>query len=337
MSDNIPHVYAIQGRVDRDFADCEAELAGVPARLTVLPFVKEGPEVIAAAGGADALIVSSSQVTREVMTALPGLRAVMRTGVGYDVIDVEAATDLGVVVINVPDLWIREVANHAVALLFALNRKVVELDRLVRAGTWSPAIPGPYTGSVYGETLGIVGLGNIGSAFAQRMNGFEMTIIGYDPYVDDAHFASLGVERVSLEELAERADYISVHTLLNDETHHLMGDAVFAHTRPNAVLINTARGPVVDEKALLQALEQGRLAGAALDVWEQEPAAPAHPLLARENVIATSHAAYFSTAAVGKVARRCGEEISRVLRGEQPVNVVNPEVFAPGVQRRGGA
>jgi len=159
-------------------------------------------------------------------------------------------------------------------------------------------------------------------------------VIAHDPYVDDARFAALGVERVSLEALAERADYVSVHTLLNEETRHLIGEAFFRRMKPTAILINTSRGPVVDEAALAKALAEKRLAGAALDVWEQEPIAADNPLLRMDNVIATPHAAYFSTAAVAQVPRRCGEELARALTGRRPLNVVNPEVYAPGAVRR---
>jgi len=335
MTDNLPHVYVIQGRGPRNFAACQKVLGAFPARMSELPFTDDPADIIASAGDADALISSASPVTREVMSALENLKVVVRTGVGFDVIDVPAATELGVVVVNIPDIWIREVANHAIGLLLAINRKILVLDRQIRNGVWTPSVPGPYTGAVHGETVGIVGLGNIGSAFARRMAAFETTLIGCDPYVDDAHFAALGVERVSLEELATRADYISVHTLLNDETRHLIGDAVFEHTKPTAILINTSRGPVVDEQALHRALLDKRLAGAALDVWEQEPATPEHPLLALDNVIASSHAAYFSSPAVAQVPGRCGEEVVRALRGERPLNVVNKEIFEPGAKRRG--
>jgi D-3-phosphoglycerate dehydrogenase len=138
----------------------------------------------------------------------------------------------------------------------------------------------------------------------------------------------------TLQALAERADYVSVHTLLNDETRHLIGEAFFTHMKPTAVLVNTSRGPVVDEKALLRALERKQLAGAALDVWEKEPVDKDHPLLKLENVIATPHAAFFSSPAVAQVPKRCGEEVARVLTGQRPLNVVNPEVYAPGAARR---
>jgi D-3-phosphoglycerate dehydrogenase len=326
-------VYVIQGRGQRDYADCQAALAHVPARMITLPFIGHEDEVIAKTRDADALVVAASPVTRGVMSALEGLKTVVRTGVGYDVIDVPAATELGVIVVNIPDLWVREVANHALALLLAWNRKIITLDRQVHEGVWSSGVPGG-AGSLHGETVGIVGLGNIGSAFARRIAALETKIIACDPYVADAHFAALGVERVSLEELAARADYVSVHTLLNAETHHLIGEAFFRRMKSTAILINTSRGPVVDEGALIRALEARRLAGAALDVWEREPVAADNPLLKMDNVIATPHAAYFSSAAVAQVPRRCGEEIARVLTGQRPLNVVNPEVYAPGAARR---
>ncbi len=334
MTDQSCHVYVIQGRGQRDYADCQAAVAHVPARMTALPFMRNEDEVIAKTRDADAMVVSSTPVTRGVMSALEGLKVVVRTGVGYDVIDVAAATELGVIVVNIPDIWVREVANHALALLLAWNRKIITLDRQVRSGAWSSGIPGDRTGSLHGETVGIVGLGNIGSAFARRVAAFETKVIACDPYVDDRHFAALGVERVSLDALAERSDYVSVHTLLNAETRHLIGEAFFRRMKPTAILINTSRGPVVDEKALTRALQDKRLAGAALDVWEHEPVAADNPLLRMDNVIATPHAAYFSSPAVAQVPRRCGEEIARVLTGQRPLNVVNPEVYVPGAVRR---
>ena len=328
-------VYVIQGRGQRDYADCQTALDRVPARLESLPFIGDAEEVIQRARDADGLIVSSSPVTRRVMEALEGLKVVMRTGVGYDVIDVPAATELGVVVINVPDIWIREVANHALALLLAWNRKIVTLDREVRAGVWSSRVPGPTTGSLHGETVGIVGLGNIGSAFARRVAALETRVIACDPYVDDARFRALGVERVDLMTLAARADYVSVHALLNAETRGLIGEAFLRRMKPTACLINTSRGPVVDESALGRALKEGWLAGAALDVFEKEPLGADSPLRDIDNVILTPHAAYFSSPAVAQVPRRCGEEVARVLMKERPLNVVNPEVYAPGHRRRG--
>jgi D-3-phosphoglycerate dehydrogenase len=334
MPDEHPHVYVVQSQKERDYSDCAAAVAAAGARTTVLPFMRDERLMIERMRDADALVVSFSPVTRGLMSALEGLKTVVRTGVGYDVIDVPAATELGVIVVNIPDIWVREVANHALALLLAWNRKLLDLDRQVRAGVWAGGIPGERTGALHGETVGIVGLGNIGSAFARRAAALEMKVIACDPYVAPGHFAALGVERVSLESLAERSDYVSVHTLLNAETRHLIGEKFFSRMKPTAILINTSRGPVVDEGALARALRDKRLAGAALDVWEEEPVAPDNPLLKLDNVIATPHAAYFSTAAVAAVPRRCGEEIARVLTGQRPLNVVNPEVYSPGAVRR---
>ncbi len=333
MPDRPYRVYVVQGQTERDWSDCQAALVHVPAQMTALPFIGDPDRLIARTRDADALVVAFSPITRAVMSALEGLQAVVRTGVGYDVIDVPAATELGVIVVNIPDLWVREVANHALALLLAWNRKVLTLDRQVRAGVWAGGVPGG-AGALHGETVGIVGLGNIGRAFARRVAALETTVIACDPYVDAARFGQLGVERVSLDALAERSDYVSVHTLLNDETRHLIGEAFFRRMKPTALLINTSRGPVVDEKALIRALGERRLAGVALDVWEDEPVARDNPLLAMDNVIATPHAAYFSTAAVAAIPRRCGEEIARVLTGQRPLNIVNPSVYAPGAVRR---
>ncbi len=252
MSKTPYKVYVIQGRGQRDYADCQAALAHVPAHVETLTFIGDAAEVIERTRDADALIVSASPITRRVMEALEGLKVVVRGGVGYDVIDVPAATELGVVVVNIPDLWIREVANHALALLLAWNRKIVTLDREIRSGVWNSRVPGPMTGALHGETVGVVGLGNIGSSFARRVAALETRVIACDPYVDDARFAALGVERVGLEDLASRADYVSVHTLLNAETRHLIGERFFTRMKPTAVLINTSRGPVVDERALIR-------------------------------------------------------------------------------------
>jgi D-3-phosphoglycerate dehydrogenase len=321
-------VYVIQGRQGRDYSDCQATLASVPAHLETVPFLRQEEDIIARTQDADGLIVSSSPITRRVMSALTHLRVVVRTGVGYDVIDVPAATDLGIVVVNIPDIWTREVANHALGLLLAWNRRIPTLYSEVKGGVWQSQAPSP-VGSLHGETVGIVGFGNIGRAFARRVAALETHVIAYDPYVDDAQFTALGVARVrSLAELASRADYVSVHCLLNAETRHLIDAAFLRQMKPTACVINTSRGPVVDEAALIRALQEQWIAGAALDVQEREPSAPDNPLLRLDNVILTPHAAYFSTPAVAQVPRRCGEEVARVLTGQRPLHVVNPAVYA---------
>src|SRR6266436_2599870 len=225
MTDKLPHVYVILGNAPWDFGDCQTALNSVPARMVSMSPFEGEDDMIGRTRDADALVVSSARVTRAVISALEGLKVVVRTGVGYDVIDVPAATELGVVVVNIPDLWIREVANHALALLLAWNRKIVTLDKEVRSGVWNSRVPGPTTGSLHGETVGIVGLGNIGSALARRVAALETHVIACDPYVDDARFKTLGVERVDLATLAARSDYVSVHTLLNAETRGLINEA----------------------------------------------------------------------------------------------------------------
>src|SRR4030095_3683937 len=193
-------VYVIQGRGQRDYSDTQAAIAHVPARVTALPFIGTEAELIERARDADALITSATPVTRGAMGALEGLKVVVRTGVGSAAIHVPAATELGVIVVNIPDLWVREVANHALALLLAWNRKIATLDRKVHTGAWGGGVPGPHTASLHGET--------VGSACARRIAAFETRVIACDPYVDDAKFAALGVERVSLEQLAEQSDYV---------------------------------------------------------------------------------------------------------------------------------
>lgn len=306
----------------RDYSDLIAEMEKIDAELEMLPRLETEGDVIEHARDADALIVSHSPITRNVLGELKNCKVVLRTGVGYDVIDVPAATELGITVINIPDLWIREVANHALALLMAWSRKIVTLHNEVQSGIWRPRVPGP-TGALHGETIGIVGLGNIGSAFAKRVAALEMNVIACDPYVEDARFAALGVERVSLDELAGRSDYISVHTLLNDETYHIINESFLKQMKPSAFIINTSRGPVVDESALIRALEEKWIAGAALDVREDEPPAADSPMLKMDNVIVTPHAAYFSDPAVAQIPKRCGEEVARVLTGQKPLNAVN--------------
>lgn len=327
MSDTQLKVYVLNGRNARDFSDCGTELARISAQLEVLPFTNDENEVIEQTHDADALIVASSLITRRVLQALKKLKVVVRTGVGYDVIDVLAATECGIAVVNIPDLWVREVANHALGLLLAWNRKIIDFYSDVKAGAWSSRFP-ITVGSLHGETVGIVGLGNIGSAFAKRASALEMQVIAHDPYVSDAHFEALGVERVSLEALAERADYVSVHCLLNDATRGLINADFLRRMKPTACLINTSRGPVVDEQALIHALQTEQIAGVALDVLEHEPTAPDNPLLSMAQVILTPHAAFYSDPAVAQVPKRCGEEVARVLSGQRPINLVNPEVYA---------
>jgi D-3-phosphoglycerate dehydrogenase len=249
---------------------------------------------------------------------------VVRYGVGVDGIDLGAATDHGVPVVNVPDYGTDEVANHAVALLLALARKLVRLDRQTRSGGWDVFRVGPVS-RLAGQTVGLLGCGRIGSAVARKLGGFDVRLLGCDPYVSTF---PPGVQPVAFERLLDEADYVSIHCPLTPATHRLFGEETLARMRPTAALINTARGGIVDTAALVDALQMGLLAGAGLDVLETEPLDPGHPLLRMEQVIVTPHAAWYSEEGRSDLKRRAAEEAVRVLRGERPRHCVNPEVFA---------
>ncbi len=302
------------------------ELAAIDAELVILGCRTED-DLIEQAKDADAILTWGAPVTRRVLECLPDCQCVVRYGVGYDTVDIQGATDNNVVVINVPDFCWEEVANHAIALLLCCAKKIVQLDDLVRRGKWgeAKAIQAPM-GAVYGQTLGIVGCGNIGRTLARKAAVFGLEVIGYDPYLDASVAAAAGIKPVSLEELLKTSDYISVHTNLTPETRHLIGEKELALMKPSAFIINTSRGPVIDEPALIKALQTGKIAGAGLDVFEQEPVAPDNPLLGMDNVIVLPHSASYSDAAFARLRRSAAQEAVRVLSGRWPKNVVNKKV-----------
>jgi D-3-phosphoglycerate dehydrogenase / 2-oxoglutarate reductase len=295
--------------------------AGVRFR-TVL--ARTESEYLERCGDADGLLVQYGAVSRRVLEGLPRLRVVVRYGVGVDGIDLAAATDRSVPIVNVPDYGTDEVANHAVALLLALSRKLARLDRQTRGGGWDVFRVGPVT-RLMGQTVGILGCGRIGSAVARKLAGFDVRLLACDPYV---HAFPPGVQPVAFERLLAEADYLTIHCPLTPETRHLLGEAALAQLRPSAVLINTARGGIVDTAALTASLQQGLLAGAGLDVLEAEPIDPSSPLLRMEQVIVTPHAAWYSEEGRSDLKRRAAEEAVRVLRGERPRHCVNPEALA---------
>lgn len=296
---------------------------GAEVRLAEAPT----PEaILAAAHQADGLLVTYAKVTREVIQGLERCRVISRFGIGVDNIDIPAATEAGIVVTYVPDYCIDEVSDHALALLLALARKVVFADRLVRQGRWEvPAVVPIYR--LRGRVLGLVGFGKIPQALTPKAQALGLQVVTYDPYVPEEVPARLGVERVDFEALLARADYVSIHAPLTEETRGMFNAEAFARMKPGALLVNTARGPLVEEAALAQALDSGRLAGAALDVMPEEPPRPDSPLLGREDVILTPHIGFYSEESLVELQTKAAQEAARVLRGERPRYPVNPQVL----------
>ncbi|HEV8306346.1 MAG TPA: C-terminal binding protein [Methylomirabilota bacterium] len=304
------------------FVEEEAVFAAAGVRFRPV-LARSEADFLGKCAEADALLIQYGDVTRRVIESLPRIRVLVRYGVGVDGIDVEAATARGIPVVNVPDYGTDEVANHAVALLLALARKLPQLDRQTRAGRWSVFEAIPIT-RLTGRTVGILGCGRIGSRVARKLAGFDVCLLACDPYL---RTFPPGVEPVAFERLLAESDYLTVHAPLTAGTHHLIGRAALARMKPTAVLINTARGGIVDTDALVDALRAGRLAGAGLDVTEQEPLPPGSPLLAMDQVIVTPHAAWYSEEGRSELKRRVAEEAVRVLRGQRPQNCINPQVF----------
>jgi D-3-phosphoglycerate dehydrogenase len=271
--------------------------------------------------------------SRRVLEACPQLKVVSRMGVGVDSIDLDAATELGILVCHVPGSNTAEVADHAMALLLTLTRRLQDAIRTTREGAWSNdrALTLGYYESVQriaAHTVGIIGFGNIGRAFATRARGFGPSrIIACDPYVNQSTADLYGVQLVPLEELLADADFVTIHCSSTEETRHLINAATLALMKPTAILINTARGPIVDGAALATALADGQLGAAALDVTEQEPIDPEDPLLKLPNCIVTPHIAGFSPLFLDECTRHQAENIIRVLTGHKPHGLANPEVI----------
>lgn len=270
----------------------------------------------------------TERIDEEVMDAGRGLRVISNYAVGYNNIDVEAATERGIYVTNTPGILTDTTADCAFALLMAAARRIPEADRHVKAGRWIHAWgPRMFIGSdVHGKTLGIVGLGRIGKAIARRGKGFDMRIVYSDytrmPEIED----ELGAEFMGLDELLREADYVSLHVPLNDSTHHMIGERELSMMKETAYLINTSRGPVVDEDALYRALRDGAIAGAGMDVFEKEPIDRDSPLLGLENIVVTPHIASASVETRTKMAVTAATNLVSVLQGRDPPHLVNPEV-----------
>ncbi len=296
---------------------------------------------LALAREADGLIAGNEPYTRRILEQLDRVKVISRPAVGFDQVDIDAAADLGIVVTHVPDYCTDEVSDHAMALLLALHRRVPWLDGAIKAGRWGQApvygggrpasfhageVPGPPL-PLRGQTLGIVGFGRIGRVVAEKARGFGLRLLAHDPHLPPDAGESYGVELTSLDRLLAEADMVTIHCLLNAGTQGLLDAAAFARMKPTAVLVNTARGPIVDPDALVAALRGGQIAAAALDVTDPEPPAADSPLLSLPNLLLTPHSAYYSDRSRAEVRRRGAEHILAVLRGERPHFVANPAVF----------
>ncbi len=278
---------------------------------------------------ADALITSwGIQMDQQIIAGLEKCVVIGVGSVGVDMVDVDAATAAGIVVTNVPDVFIEEVADHTLMLLLACARRVKIMDKMVNQGDWYKGRPVlNHVPRLWGQTLGLISFGNVARAVARRAKGFGMHIIAYDPYVSELKLTGEGVEPVTYAELLERSDYLSVHPGLNEETRGMLSTDQFAQMKDTAAVINCGRGPVIDESAMITALQSGQIAAAGLDVLEKEPPDADNPLLQMDNVMLTPHAASATTRMRFETRRRAGREVSLALKGKWPMSCVNPTVL----------
>ena len=275
-------------------------------------------DILAVARDADAILVTYAKLPADLLRQLTRCKAIGRFGLGVDNIDVNAAAELGITVTYVPDYCMHEVSDHAMALLLALARKVPLSNALVQAGRWEmPAVVPIHR--LAGRVLGLVGFGNIPRALAPKAKAFGLRIVTHDPYVPPAALAAVGVEGVSFEQLLEISDFVSIHAPLTPATRGLFNAEVLGTMKRGALLINTARGPLIDEDSLIAALDSGQLGGAALDVVAVEPPPRDSRLIGRDNVILTPHTAFYSVEALNELQAKCAADVARVLSGEKPV------------------
>ena len=275
-------------------------------------------DILAVARDADAVLVTYAKLPGELLRELKRCKVIGRFGLGVDNIDIPAAGALGITVTYVPDYCMQEVSDHAMALLLSLVRKVPLSNKLVQSGRWEvpPVVP---IHRLSGRVLGLVGFGNIPRTLAPKAKAFGLRVVTHDPYVSADVLGKAGVESVGFDELLAMSDFVSIHAPLLPATRGLFNAEVFRKMKKGALLINTARGPLVDETALIAALDSGYLGGAALDVVTTEPLAQDSKLLGRDNVILTPHTAFYSVEALDELQTKCATDVARVLSGEQPV------------------
>jgi len=306
------------------------ELEALDAIAEIHEIAADTPEEFArGAADCDAIITSwGITINKTVIDALEKCVVIGVGSVGVDMVDVAAATEAGIVVTNVPDVFIEEVADHAMMLLLGVVRQTKRMEEMIHAGDWYRGRPLlNHTPRLMGRTIGLLGFGNVSRCMVKRAAGFGLHIIAHDPYVSELTISAEGAEPVSFGELLERSDYLSVHAPLNEETHHILDADAFRQMPDHAIVVNTARGPLIDETALVAALRAGEIAGAGLDVLEQEPIAADNPLLEMTNVIVTPHVASATDRMRPETRRRTGREVALVLRKRWPMSCVNPTVL----------
>ena len=299
------------------------ELGRIGAEL-ILAQISEEEDLIRVCKEADGLINQYAILNRNVLNHLPKCKVVARYGVGVDSIDLRAATDLGIIVANVPDYCIDEVATHTVAMLLTLIRKTAFFDRKVKSSQWDFR-QGASIHRIQGKILGLIGCGKIGFEVAKRISIFGVKVMAFDPYI---HSTGEKIELTDLETILRKSDFISIHCPLNESTRHLISEKEFKKMERKPFLFNTSRGPIVNEKALIQALEEGRISGAGLDVLETEPPGSENPMLKMENVIFSPHVGFYSEESISDLKRRTAKNVSDVLMGRRPGSVVNQEVIS---------
>jgi len=319
---------------DYDYPDLEIEasiLSKVGAKV-VGAQCKSDDEVLEAASDARALLVQYANVGAETIAKLDKCLVIARYGIGVDIVDVNAATSEGILVTNVPDYCLDEVADHAVAMFLMMARRLREYDTAVREGRWHWSASGGRVGRIGEMVAGIVAYGRIGRGIAQRLKPFGPTIVVYDPYVGREQVAEDGCKLVSFEELVRTSDVVFIQAPLTGETRHMFDDQALSMMKGTALIINTARGPIIDDAALYQALSTGKIAGAALDDLEEEPAKlrdwrPDNPLLKLDNLLISPHAAYYSEESIVEARSTAASEVARVLSGAVPNHLVNRQVL----------
>ncbi len=315
---------------DHVFADLDREreiLAAAGHELRYAGNARTSDEVREAVAGADAVLNCYAPIGADVIATMQGCRIIARYGIGLDTIDIPAATERGILVTNVPDYCIDEVSDHALALILSLARAVPRLDRSVRSGGWDAMVARPLH-RLRGRVLGLVGFGRIARRLAEKAAPIGFEILATDPHVSPEAIRAAGARPTSLSELLGASDVVSIHVPLTEESRHLIGARELGQMRTGAFLVNTSRGPLVDLAALRDALEAGRLAGAALDVLEREPPDPEDPLLHRDDVVVTPHAAFYSEESMAEQQRKAAEQVVVALQGGTPPYAVNAEAVA---------